>query len=172
VYKGAERTPAEYDTLTIPEFVCGFIGQARKQSPDTLRAMLQHLQELMHDAMIFPWPNVRNYHGVVLGQMEQAELDWHDRPAIQDLRTQYARRHEVPHQQQQRGTGTLAPCWKFQRGQCLKPGDHVTARGQSLSHACAWCLRVRDRVYAHAEQDCKAKEHKLAKDDGNTQDYA
>ena len=80
VFKGAARSAAEYDSLTIPEFVYGYLGNLLKSdvSHHTQLAMLKHLRELMHDATMFPWEGVRNYHGIVLRLMEHDEVSWTD----------------------------------------------------------------------------------------------
>ena len=106
----------------------------------------------MQDAMSFPWPNVLNYHGVVLGQMEQAELDWNDRSLIQELRTQYSRTSDSPrnHQDPKRG----APCNDYQLGSCQHTNSH-----EGLLHACAYCWKVKKRTFRHPEQLCRSKQY-------------
>ena len=81
-FKGVARSAAEYDSLTIPEFVYGYLGNLLKSdvSHHTQLSMLKHLRELMHATTMFPWEGVRTYHGIVLRLMEHAEL-----------RAQYAR---------------------------------------------------------------------------------
>ena len=152
VYKGADRTAASFDGLSIAEFVFGYLGQAQRQREPTRSLMLSHLRELMQDAMSFPWPNVRNYHGVVLGQMEQAELDWSDRSLIQELRTQYSRTSDTPrnHQDPKRG----APCSDYQLGSCQHTNSH-----EGLLHACAYCWKVKKRTFRHPEQLCRSKQY-------------
>ena len=88
VYKGQAPKPAMFDTLSIPEFVSGYLGHATKPNlpSATQAAMLSHLRELMHDASAYPWEGVRNYHGILLGMMEQNELTWADPHLIQELR--------------------------------------------------------------------------------------
>ena len=99
VYKGQARKPAMFDTLFIPEFVFGYLGHTTKPNlpSATQAAMLSHLRELMHDASAYPWEGVRNYHGILLGMMEQNELTWADRPLIQELHLQYARQPSLTH---------------------------------------------------------------------------
>ena len=97
IYQGQDRKPATYDTLSVTEFVQGYVSNVLNEtSPGTAHSMLIHLQEMMQDASDFPWENVRNYHGIVLGQMEQDQLSWKDSSSIQELRTQYARAKAPP----------------------------------------------------------------------------
>ena len=166
VYKGPERQAAEYDTLTVPEFVAGYVGTI-VNSDHTLQeetsARLHHLRELMLDAAAYPWPNIRNYHAIVLTEMEHDRLSWSNRSTIQDLRAQYARVNELNTPDQATRTnhrsslGRSKPCYNYQRGQCKHTGDHHTTRGDTVIHACAWCLRVRGKTYVHPEKDCRTK---------------
>ena len=162
VYKGPERRAATFDTLSVQEFVFGYIGNI-DTAPDGDKApMLQHLRELMHDAMYHPWASVRNYHGVVLGQMEQAVLTWKDRAVIQDLRAQYARTQSAPAQGQ---AHSVKPCFAYQRGQCDSPGDHPNAHGDKLHHCCAHCWRLKGKAFPHSEKDCRSKVKQVPKND-------
>ena len=145
------------------------MGQVRKQSGDIQAAMLRHLQEITQDASHYPWANVRNYHGVVLGQMEQDELNWGDRAAIQDLRSQYARCQDTPRSFPASATATGTPplaCWQYQRGQCAHTNDHITPKGDTVRHVCAWCLRTGGKAHLHTEQDCRSKSQRFAKNGG------
>ena len=82
VFKGAARSAAEYDSMMIPEFVCGYLGNLLKSdvSHHTQLSMLKHIREPMHDATMFPWEGVLNYHGIVLRLMEHDEVSWTDKP--------------------------------------------------------------------------------------------
>ena len=154
VYKGPERRAATFDTLSVQEFVFGYVGNI-DAAPDKDKApMLQHLRELMHDAMYHPWASVRNYHGVVLGQMEQAVLTWTDRAVIQDLRAQYARTQSTSAQGE---AHPVKPCFAYQRGQCDIQGDHHNAHGDKLHHCCAYCWRLKGKAFPHSEMDCRTK---------------
>ena len=167
VYKGQARKAARYDTLSIPEFVFGYLGHATKHDlpPTTQAAMLAHLRELMHDASIYPWEGVRNYHGILLGMMEQNELTWADRPLIQELRLQYARQPSsahTPHYAQAQTT-RHPPCASYQSGACPCDEDHASEHGAWVSHICAWCHRVRNRACQHPESACYSKRRRASK---------
>ena len=167
VYKGQARKAARYDTLSIPEFVFGYLGHATKHDlpPTTQAAMLAHLRELMHDASIYPWEGVRNYHGILLGMMEQNELTWADRPLIQELRLQYARQPSsahTPHYAQAQAA-RHPPCASYQSGACPCDEDHASEHGTWVSHICAWCHRVRNRAHQHPESACYSKRRRASK---------
>ena len=97
VYRGPDRRAARYEDLTVPEFVFGFLSQMTSTAGGkTSQKMLTHLRGMMRDAIDFPWANVRNYHGIVLSQMEMDRMDWHDDEAIEGLRNTYMTRAPLP----------------------------------------------------------------------------
>ena len=84
VYRSPGHRAVRYEDLTVPEFVFGFLSQMTSiAGRKTNQKMLTHLRCMMRDAMDFPWANVRNYHGIVLSQMEMDRLTWHDDEAIE-----------------------------------------------------------------------------------------
>ncbi len=60
------------------------------ESAVTQRRMMAHLHDLISDASNHAWPNVRNYHAVLLNQFEMNRLSWEDTAQIQQLRQLYA----------------------------------------------------------------------------------
>ena len=120
--------------------------------------MLRHLQDLMHDATMYPWRNVRNFHGIVLGMMEQGELKWDDTSTIQQLRQQYTR---IPHVPTVPITPDLTPCTKYQTGQCTQAGPH-----DKLAHICAWCYRYKGKAFGHPQSECMSKDQREKNSDG------
>ncbi len=90
VYRGPDRRPAGYSDLSIPEFVFGYLASLAATPETTSHGlMLDHLQELMRDAMDHPWEHVRHFHGILLHQQEMDRLDWRNEQAIQGLRSRY-----------------------------------------------------------------------------------
>ena len=178
VFKGAARSAAEYDSLTIPEFVYGYLGNLLKSdvSHPTQLAMLKHLRELMHDATMFPWEGVHNHHGIVLRLREHDEVSWTDKPLIQELCAQYARTpgpaisrtssYSPPSHPRSRAR----PCPEFQKGACTQADDHESPQGGRVAHTCEWCYRVRQKQFQHAERDCYTKQKRASKNDGTDSD--
>ena len=166
VFKGPSRKAAEYDSLSIAEFVFGYLGNALK--PNTSSgdrwAMLRHLRDLMHDATMYPWEGVRNFHGIVLRLMEHDEATWADKALIQELRAQYART-PAPTSSHGGHSAQSRPCPEFQRGACSHAEDHESPHGGWLPHVCGWCLRVRRKYYKHAEKDCFTKKKRDSKNE-------
>ena len=72
----------------------------------------------MHDATMFPWEGVRNYHGIVLRLMEHDEVSWTDKPLIQELRAQYARTPGPAFRVSKRGVHTGKWSWVAPRRPC------------------------------------------------------
>ena len=160
IYKGPSRKPAAYDDLSMPEFVAGYVNCLLRHNTDDNNKdhMLHHLQDLMHDATMYPWRNVRNFHGIVLGMMEQGELNWDDTSTIQQLQQQYAR---IPHVPTVPMTPDLTPCTKYQTEQCTQAGTH-----DKLAHVCAWCYRYKGKAFGHPQSKCMSKEQREKNSDG------
>ena len=166
VFKGPSRKAAEYDSLSTAEFVFGYLGNALKPSTSSgdRWAMLRHLRDLMHDATMYPWEGVRNFHGIVLRLMEHDEATWADKALIQELRAQYART-PAPTSSHGGHSAQSRPCPEFQRGACSHAEDHESPHGGWLPHVCGWCLRVRRKYYKHAEKDCFTKKKRDSKNE-------
>lgn len=162
VFRGADRKPAQYDDLTLAEFVFGYLAivQEGKLSPVTKHAMLQHLQGLMMDAAEYSFEGARNCHAIVLQQLEQGRVTWDDTERLLELRRTYAQRQPSNDQSgkssgRDNGRGPLF-CLKYQDGRCSHTGEHQTTRGL-VKHICAFCLRQTGSAYNHPEQQCKRK---------------
>jgi hypothetical protein len=130
--------------------------------------MLVHLTELMEDTTLFSFPNARNFHGIVLGLMEQGDLSWTDTAAIDKLRQQYSRvnspvnpttstPHSLPSTDDR-------PCPDYQTGTCTISGDH-DLKGVRVAHICAWCARMKRLSFPHREKECISKERRTSKND-------
>ena len=162
VYKGQACKPAMFDTLSISEFVFGYLGHATKCNlPSATQAtMLSHLRELMHDASAYHWEGVCNHHGILLGMMEQNELTWADRPLIQELCLQYAWQPSPAHTatRAQAQNARHSPCSAYQSGTCSHNGDQGSDHGSQVSHICAWCFRVQHKACQHPESGCITKQ--------------
>ncbi len=83
-----ENRPAKYDSLTLEEFIYGYLCiHDHEPDPAIQAAMLQHLRELMLDMKQHTWAEVRSFHALVLSKMEAGRASWLDLPGIQYLRT-------------------------------------------------------------------------------------
>ncbi len=152
VFRGPTRSAAAYDNLTIQEFVYGMLCMLQEAKPETQPHMHTLFQELMVDAMEYPWPQVRSFNGVLFQLMEQGRFAWGD--PTQPLREQYLRAPAHSHTPAQHKP---AYCGPFQSGQCPETAqEHNSPRGM-VQHICAYCLRVAGKACAHPEYVCKRK---------------
>ena len=154
VYRGLTRRPARFEELSIAEFVFGYLTSLLEGRSDanTCLLMLEHLTELMKDAIDIPWERIRNFHGIVLHHQEMARLSWENTTEIRRLRDRYVRSMHALHHSSQ----TITYCPAFQKRECPHTGGHDTPRGL-VRHICAFCHNQRKGDYNHPEIDCKRK---------------
>ena len=171
VYRGPQRSPANYELLTVHEFVWGFLEIVNKHVNEQAlkEKMLSHLQMLMEDCSSFTWDSIRNFHGIFLQQCELGNTSWDDEAYIQKLRWQYT---VQPHPAivgpgeasvagQKSKTHMEPPsgppfCLPYQSGNCRYAADHNTSRG-FVKHCCAYCLKITKQEYPHTESECRRK---------------
>ncbi len=158
VYKGEACKAAEYDELTVPEFVYGYIDILKNGdlTDATKEKMLDHLQDLMEDASSYPWKSVRNFHGVLLSEMERNRLTWRQEAKIQRLRMKYAHRQDSG-----LSVANTVPCELFNEGRYDKSSDH-----DGLFHVCSHCHETRQIIRAHPAGKCYIKNGKAKKPAG------
>jgi hypothetical protein len=170
VYRGAARNTPAFDELKLDEFTAGFLSvlQASKDPQEVKNIQLLHLQKLMTDTQTYPWEVVRNFHGILLQQMEQRRLTWSDSAKIQELRAVYLVQAvtEKKSERQEKGgqtsgnnaTKSLRYCYGFQNGSCsIAYTPHDTDKSGKVHHICAYCYRYEHAVYYHAENMCRRK---------------
>jgi hypothetical protein len=165
VYRGAARDTPAYDELTLQEFTAGYLAvvHASKAVQSAKDVQLLHLQRLMTDAQSHTWDNVRNFHGILLQQIEQRRLTWNDTLAIQELRAVYL--IQTPADKKpaaakgQQNAKTMRYCHAFQTGSCptaYSPHDSDKGAGQ-VHHICGYCYRNNTFINYHAESQCRRK---------------
>ena len=155
IYKGQNRKAAEFDKLTLAEFVNGCLAIVQKCKNDTMReSMITHLREMMQDTVVYGFESVREYHGIVLEEMEQKRLTWGDRDAIQELRRQYAQTSRSTKQEVKSSSPsarTIQTCTSWNSGLCRERGDH-----DGYAHLCSFCTKLGFKR-RHTEKECKQK---------------
>jgi hypothetical protein len=160
VYMGPNHAPATYEELSIPEFVYGYVCQLLdgKNNAKTKTIQLSYLRDIMREATDHPWANVRNFHGIVLSQMEMARLSWTDDDAIRNLRDTYVTRAPQLTAMHADSKGVNKRyCLMYQDGRCKQAAsEHTSTRG-AVHHICAFCYRATGNAYQHAEKDCIRK---------------
>ena len=70
--------PAEYEGLSIPLFISGYLVVMVAEKRSIHHPMIQHLQDLMSDAELYGWEPVRAFHAIWLQQLEQGRVAWDD----------------------------------------------------------------------------------------------
>ena len=165
IYRAGSASSTKYHDLTAPEFTYGYISQILEGKFDErdCKLKLRHLRDLMQDATDFSWENARNFHGIVLSQMERKRLTWQDTTKLQELRTRYA--HNRQHTQNKSGKTTTAAtsttnsvkhevCRKYNNKRCEQPGDHSNYRGANLLHVCELCWKKDKIPRRHTAGNC------------------
>ncbi|MCP3890941.1 MAG: hypothetical protein GY702_19020 [Desulfobulbaceae bacterium] len=136
---------ADYDKLSIPQFIFAYMKQMNEPDNENIRChMHKHLETLMDDFKEMPndWERIRAFHSLILKHIERGWLTWDNYTEINILRQKYI----FPHIQQKI---TVYPCQDFNKGNCSWRRDH-----DSLKHICAHCYENFDRECHHAKQAC------------------
>ena len=156
---------AEYDDLTVEQFVHGYIEivlPTIPQGPATkiARDHIGYLQTMMRDTSSSPWHLVRSTHKQILLMVEHKQLKWEDaltrdsiraaqlllakEEAIQakllDLPTKSA--PKTGNKQQQSKEELIQPCHSYNSG---------------TLHVCAHCFRHGNHHLRHKESACNRK---------------
>ena len=157
----ADNSAAQYDTLSVCEFVHGYLSLIA-ESPMAEQPVLQaHLRELMEDSITYKWPVIRGYHAIILNMIETGRLTWSDTAKIQSLRRIHVWQSGPRSLDTQRGrprpTGSseasVTVCQDYQRGNCPQRASHG-----GRTHACAHCWTSIRRLFNHPEAECRRKQ--------------
>jgi len=155
IYKGPSRKPAEYDKLTLAEFVNGCLAIIQKCKNDSVReAMTSHLRDMMQDSAIYGFETVREYYGILLGEMEQKRITWSDNSAILELRRQYVQSSKNPKQETKglpNDKKSILICHAWNNGSCREKSDH-----DGYYHLCSFCFK-QGKKWKHTEKECRQK---------------
>ncbi len=151
-----QHRPATYDTLTVEEFVYGYLRVISNEQDEAVKAaMRSHLEELMLDARQYSWPKARSFHALILAEMERGNLTWLDREGIQYIRH---RKGYVASPARNSGpalvpsTSGVTICKAYNEGSCSIKNTHG---GQK--HVCSFCFSEVQRMYRHPETQCNRK---------------
>jgi len=143
-----------YDELNIFEFIIGYTTIMEQQVPKLRKAMASHLQALCRDAGKFGWEATRDFHGIVLQEMELGHLTWLDQDEMNHLRADELW-HVKPKEQKSSGKADKF-CYAFQLGKCRHPGDHIGDKGLMYKHICGFCAKS-GNAFRHTELECTKK---------------
>ena len=172
VFRGLEKKPATYDTLTVNEFVYGFMKSMDKVNESKPKAAMNELlRELMNDTSYIGWENVRAIFASLMIEFEMDVLDWDMIEVIQSKRRQEVQSVKVSSDNsigEKTSQQSIRYCGPFQVGKCGAKGDHGSERGQ-VQHICADCLKVTKVVARHSESECLKKTTKISKNEERSQ---
>ena len=142
----------------MSQWVSGFSHIIREETdPQTKNFMLDYLSDIMDDSQDFGWPSAKGAHAVLLCQMEQDKIQWHETSKIDRVRRAHAKKiSQNPHQNKKRPNKPM-PCKYYQKGTCGQSNDHEH-NGQLYLHACSTCFSS-GKTYPHPSRECRrAKE--------------
>ena len=109
ILSGTTKSRTTYDSLTMSQWVSGFSQIIREETdPQTKNFMLDYLSDIMDDSQDFGWPSAKGAHAVLLCQMEQDKIQWHETSKIDRVRRAHAQKiSQNPHQNKKEPTN---PC--------------------------------------------------------------
>ena len=166
---------AEYDHLTVEQFVQGYLEIALPtipQGPATqiARDHICYLQHMMRDTSSAPWHLVRSTHKQILLMVEHKQLKWENaaaRDAIRAAQLLTAKEEAIqekffnlPAKSTKPGNKPqpkeeLKPCHSY-NSTCTHLKDHVID-GTRMLHVCAHCFRHGNHRHRHQESVCTKK---------------
>ena len=154
ILSGTTKSRTTYDSLTMSQWVSGFSHIIREETdPQTKNFMLDYLSDIMDDSQDFGWPSAKGAHAVLLCQMEQDKIQWHETSKIDRVRRAHAQKiSQNPHQNQKRSNKPM-PCKYYQKGTCGQSNDHEH-NGQMYLHACSTCYSS-GKTYPHPSRECR-----------------
>ena len=167
---------AEYDDLTVEQFVQGYIQivlPTIPQGPATqiARDHICYLQQMMRDTSSAPWHLVRSTHKQILLMVEHKQLKWENaaaRDAIRAAQLLTAKEEAIqekffnlPAKSTKPGNKPqpkeeLKPCHSYNNSTCTHLKDHVID-GTRMLHVCAHCFTHGNHRHRHQESACTKK---------------
>ena len=138
--------------------------------PRDYRDMLDHLRCITEDCMRKTWPTVREWSQKLFDKVEKRQIRWSDKQEIQNDRftaqTPIAAEERTTHlpSTDQRGTRGKSeaephkrPCAVFNSVKRCTQQQHHQDGPHDVVHACAYCYRITQAFYDHAETNCRRK---------------
>ena len=167
VFRGPDWKSATYDTLSLAEFVFGYVAVMDRASAADAKHMLAHLKQLMMDCEHFQWEMVRNFHGVFLQQMEKGLITWAS--DVSSMRSQYiiaaaqATMYRSRDRRENMAGGNTRYCAEYQTGANENKQDQHSSSQGVVHHVCAYCLRMSKKECKHPETECIRKRQNQSK---------
>ena len=156
VYRGTDRRPAQYNELTLAEFVHGYLSMIDNPRNNLSReVMLNILMDMTLDAALYGWPQIRIFYRILASSIEMARFDWGDANQTAALRLQYAQKPVIAPQSRTAprfgaNPNSVKLCIPYQKGQCESQDGH-----DNFIHACSFCFANTGMLFKHQEKDCR-----------------
>ena len=174
-----DGNPADYDKLSIPQFVKGYSLASRISKQGSPAVMAEILEDIMEDAEMYPWPAVRACHAIFLQKIENRSCKWTSHEERHKLRRTHvwsqallgsSRATLSPRRQRSAINTTPATtiksgqrfCSVYNKATCTSQDEHPRQL-----HACSYCARVTSMAYKHPEKACRRRQKDDAKQQGN-----
>ncbi len=157
VYRFPEMKGADYDGLSVAEFMYGYVLQMDEaRDPEVKAEMFKHLVTLLEDAKDYPddWPRIRAFHSLVLAYIERGLMSWNDSARITTMRQKYVfplcKGRAITSGNSNRNTAAqVNVCVDYNNGNCTKKRDH-----DQLKHICAHCYASLNKYHLHPKVEC------------------
>ena len=175
VWLAKTRHWAEYDHLTVEQFVQGYIEivlPTIPQGPATqiARDHIRYLQQMMRDTSSAPWHLIRSTHKQILLMVEHKQLKWENAAARDTIRAAQlliakeeaiqAKLSNLPAKSTNTGNKPqpkeAKPCQSFNNGTCTHLKDH-DIDGTRFLHVCSQCFKHRKQRHRHQVSACHKK---------------
>ncbi len=154
--------PLSHNTMSIVQFVRGFIAMINAAPAEMRPFMLTHLSETMLDAEKFSWESVRRFQADLFHTIEAGKITFQNLESINLLRL----RHSFEPVRVQKPTGegkpgtprpTLAsePCVAYNKGECPKQAK----QHDGVWHMCSFCKNNREKaIPGHGNHNCLSRQ--------------
>ena len=127
--------------------------------------MLDYLVALLEDAYDYSWQAAKASDAVLLGKMEQGEIqNYAQVDKLDRVRRAHAQRHvpafaNTASSTSKKPANKSIPCQYFNQGTCNQSGLH-DYKSMTYKHVCATCLKITGKHFNHPEVDCRRKQAK------------
>jgi hypothetical protein len=167
--------PPKYDSLSLEQFVQGFIATSLIAPRSQLVHRFKHLQEIMEDVQLRDWPKVRAYHKVFMHHIEQGTAHWAGCSELKaSLKMRYIYMAGEPTTSKD-GSGVDGATKGRKKPPSTKPGSTYKSTMEAtvpcedfnspdgcqeksshdgLKHCCSHCKKAVKQIYNHSKQSC------------------
>lgn len=140
---------AHPEELSYSLHIEGFTAMIRSICANhSVRAMVDHLHQLIRDSQVHPWHKVRRWSNEVLVKTAIHEWQWTEGDKITQAKTAQYMIGNTSHDSE-----ALQPCFQFNKGACPIEFTHYDG-GQTAAHICSFCFLLDGSREAHQAKNC------------------